>query len=154
MFGSSIAINIFRAKLGKTFRKKIGVYDYKIGHKTLHKRPGMMDVRLKQRLIKEDTQEGRNRIKMAEINSPRNYGKVGNKGQFIMDKSKLPFYDIPDLTDFKLKPFVSYHTPKLSEEIKERIVKMNDFKDETNFGRYLSNSVKVVVNEEKKDDKV
>ena len=135
---NSIALNIFRSRRGKSFRKTLGVYDYKIGHNRLHKKPGLMDLELKQRLIKEGSHVGKNRIAEYERNSPRMYGSVGKKGHFVMDKSKLPFFNIPDLTGFELKPYVSYHTPKLGEEVKSRMKELNDFKDEKNFGRYVN----------------
>lgn len=151
MFFDSLALAVFRSKKGKTFRKKLGVFDYKIGHQRLHKKPGLMDLTLKSRLIKEDKQEGRNRIKMMELNSPRMYGKVGNKGQFIMNKSKIPFLDVPDLAGFKLLPYVSYHTPMLEESTKEWLKKVNDFKNEKNFGRYV-NKMEFSTKEEEKEN--
>eukprot|EP01124_Arcella_intermedia_P007271 TRINITY_DN1440_c0_g1_i1.p1 TRINITY_DN1440_c0_g1~~TRINITY_DN1440_c0_g1_i1.p1 ORF type:complete len:141 (-),score=50.66 TRINITY_DN1440_c0_g1_i1:35-457(-) len=44
----------------------------------------------------------------------RSLGYIDTKGRFHMDPSKLPVYYVPDLTDFPLKAYVSYGTPKIS----------------------------------------
>lgn len=33
-------------------------------------------------------------------------------GGYVLEKRKLPEYIVPDLDGFKLKPYVSYDTPK------------------------------------------
>eukprot|EP01125_Pyxidicula_operculata_P001287 TRINITY_DN11188_c0_g1_i1.p1 TRINITY_DN11188_c0_g1~~TRINITY_DN11188_c0_g1_i1.p1 ORF type:complete len:146 (+),score=45.73 TRINITY_DN11188_c0_g1_i1:47-484(+) len=40
-------------------------------------------------------------------------GRITSKGKFIYDPKKLPVFVVPDLTDFPLKPYVSYSTPKV-----------------------------------------
>ena len=47
--------------------------------------------------------------------SDKLYGKWTHKG-FHFDPNKTPILDIPDLTDFKLKAYVSVHTPSLNNE--------------------------------------
>ena len=42
----------FRRKLGKSFRKSLGVYNYKIGRRSQHKKPGLMPIEQKQQLLK------------------------------------------------------------------------------------------------------
>jgi large subunit ribosomal protein L41 len=44
------------------------------------------------------------------MQSDKLYGEFTAKG-FKYDHRKAPFIDIPDLTGFKLKPYVSVHTP-------------------------------------------
>ena len=39
----------------------------------------------------------------------------------MLDKKLLPDYQIPDLKDFKLKPYVSVHTPRLSGSLKKEV---------------------------------
>ena len=53
-----------------------------------------------------------------ERNSPRPFGKFTRKGHFRYFIDMVPFYNIPDLTDFKLKPYVAYSTPKVTDDIK------------------------------------
>lgn len=36
--------SVARKKLGTTYRKTIGVYNYKIGHQKYHKEPGAVDL--------------------------------------------------------------------------------------------------------------
>ena len=48
--------------------------------------------------------------------SDRPFGRVTSKGKFIFNVEKVPFYNVPDLTDFKLKPYVPHITPKISAE--------------------------------------
>lgn len=40
-----------------------------------------------------------------ERNSQRPFGKVSRKGHFKMDVEKVPFYNVPDLTGFKVNIF-------------------------------------------------
>ena len=41
-----------RKSYGATFRKKLGVYNYKIGHQEYHRKPGMIPLQLKESLRK------------------------------------------------------------------------------------------------------
>jgi len=43
----------------------------------------------------------------------RSLGKIDSKGHFTLDAKKLPVFIVPDLTDFELKPYVAYGTPKI-----------------------------------------
>ena len=38
------------------------------------------------------------------------------KGRFVVDVDKVPFFNIPDLTGFNLKPYVSHATAKIDAE--------------------------------------
>ncbi len=40
------------------------------------------------------------------------FGSFKNGGYFVLDKSKIPNFEIPDLKDFHLKPYVSYKANK------------------------------------------
>ena len=58
--------------------------------------------------------------------SDRPFGKHSTKGRFKFELEKVPFYNVPDLTDFKLKPYVPHSTPKLDDERKNlRLVELN-----------------------------
>ena len=46
----------------------------------------------------------------------RPFGRHTTKGKFRFDIYKVPFYNVPDLTGFKLKPYVPHSTPKISDE--------------------------------------
>jgi len=43
----------------------------------------------------------------------RPMGKMDNKGNFCVDRTKLLKFHVPDLTDFELKPYVSYNSPMI-----------------------------------------
>lgn len=49
---------------------------------------------------------------------------------FKFDKDKLPFYDIPNLDGFELKPYVEYLAPLLTEDLKDyqKVVNENKLK--------------------------
>jgi hypothetical protein len=40
----------FRKRMGKSFRKSLGVFSYKMGNRT-HKKPGVIPFNIKQRLL-------------------------------------------------------------------------------------------------------
>jgi len=37
----------------------------------------------------------------------RSLGFLSRKGRFVLEERKLPYYEVPDLTGFKLKPYVT-----------------------------------------------
>lgn len=51
MFGDSV-LDAFRKNFGASFRKKLGVFHYKIGHQEYHKKPGVVPLYLKEKLKK------------------------------------------------------------------------------------------------------
>ena len=48
--------------------------------------------------------------------SNKPFGRWTRKGGFKFEIDKVPFYNVPDLTNFKLKPYVPHITPKISED--------------------------------------
>ena len=50
-FGDSL-LNCYRRRLGKSFRKSLGVYSYKLGHHQYHKQPGVIPLNVKEKLSK------------------------------------------------------------------------------------------------------
>jgi large subunit ribosomal protein L41 len=57
--------------------------------------------------------------------SERPFGEHTRRGRFILDVEKVPFFNIPDLTGFNLKPYVAHSTGKIDPAIKEpRMVKL------------------------------
>ena len=47
-----VTFNIFRRKRGVSFRKRLGVFNYKIGKVGYHKQPGAIDLATKESLKK------------------------------------------------------------------------------------------------------
>jgi hypothetical protein len=71
--------------------------------------------------------EGELRIKESERLSERPFGEHTRKGRFILDIDKVPFYNIPDLTGFNLKPYVSHATGKIDPKtFEERKIHLTD----------------------------
>ena len=57
--------------------------------------------------------------------SERPFGTHTKKGRFVLDIDKVPFFNIPDLTGFNLKPYVSHATPKIDpEQLVKRQIKL------------------------------
>ena len=71
-----------------------------------------MSLRKRQDLQKQGY-EGELKIRETERLSERPFGSHTRKGRFILDIEKVPFFNIPDLTGFNLKPYVSHATAKI-----------------------------------------
>ena len=54
--------------------------------------------------------------------SDRPFGQHTRKGRLVLDIDKVPFFNIPDLTGFNLKPYVSHATAKIDPEMYEKRV--------------------------------
>ncbi|CBK22456.2 uncharacterized protein [Blastocystis hominis] len=46
-------------------------------------------------------------------NGCRPTGRHTSHGGYICEKDKAVVFDVPDLTNFKLKPYVAFSTPKV-----------------------------------------
>merc|ERR1719376_800174 len=88
-----------------------------------------MDLKLKQKLIKEKTHAANMEIKRLEAQSVFPFGRWTRGGSFVYDQKKVPNYEIPDLKDFKLLPYVSFKVPTVSEETKAEIKKFMEVPD-------------------------
>ncbi len=64
--------------------------------------------------------KGELKMRENERLSERPFGHHTRKGRFILDIDKVPFFNIPDLTGFNLKPYVSHATAKIGPEIYEK----------------------------------
>ena len=88
-----------------TFRKKNGLYSFKLTKNSKFKNNHAMNI--KKRLdLKAMGYEGELRIKDTERASSRPFGDINQKGRFKFRVEKVPFYNIPDLTGFTVSvPF-------------------------------------------------
>ena len=68
--------------------------------------------------MKAQGYEGELKIRERERLSDRPFGRHTSRGKFIFDIERVPYYNVPDLTDFKLKPYVPHLTPKVPKDIK------------------------------------
>ena len=96
-------------------RKRLGLYSYKLTKNQRFKNPHAISLQKRLAWEKQGYQ-GRLKIQEQERLGDRPFGRFTRKGKFLFDIEKVPFYNIPDLTNFKLKPYVSHTTPKIDEE--------------------------------------
>lgn len=89
--------------LRSAFRKRLGLYSYKLGKEHSHKRPGMVPLQITNFIKKTVKNHFKAKMILAKMNrdSPRNFGIFGPKG-FTLKKNKVPVLDIPDLKDFEV----------------------------------------------------
>ena len=119
---------------GAAFRKRLGVYTYKIRRPQYYKNPHAMPLNKREALKKADTYNVQ-RIKQAERDSDRPFGKFTRQGNFKFDIDMVPFYNVPDLTGFKLKPYVPHTTPKIPEDAFEpRVIELPEHIKELKLG--------------------
>lgn len=102
-----------RKRFGLSFRKRLGVYNYKVKPASYYKNPHSVPLEVKERYKKRNTEDAKRELKALEKNSNTPFGRFTNKGKFIMDYRQLPDYDIPDLNNFPLKPYVEAKGDKL-----------------------------------------
>ncbi len=105
-----------RKRAALSFRKTLGVYNYKVKPAPYYKNPHSVELRLKERLRARDNELSTRKLNVLERNSIRPFGYFTTKGRFIRDTKRIPYFNIPDLTDFPLKPFVTWKTEKIAEE--------------------------------------
>ena len=99
------------------YRKKFGLYSFKLGRNSVHKNPHGIDRHAKQ-MFKKQGYQGQLKINERNRLSERPFGKLNQKAKFKFEVEKVPFYNVPDLTDFKLKAYVPHMTPPVPEEMK------------------------------------
>ncbi|CDW86400.1 UNKNOWN [Stylonychia lemnae] len=99
------------------FSKRLGVYSYKLGRPSRNKNPHAIPYHIKQQQ-KLKGYKGAIKIREMERNSDRPFGRISKKGNFIFQIEKVPFFNVPDLANFKLLPYVSHTTPKVNENDK------------------------------------
>ncbi len=83
------------------FRKRIGLYSFKLTKNNRYKNPHAMSLNQRQQ-YEAQGYRGELKIRDIERNSDRPFGEVSNKGKFRFNIEKVPFYNIPDLTGFKV----------------------------------------------------
>jgi large subunit ribosomal protein L41 len=103
---NNIVQDTLRKRKGLSFRKTLGVYNYKVKPRHYYKNPHAIPLHIKeQHKTNENTDYGIRKIRALENNSLTPYGKISSKGHFKMNYSQVPEYNVPDLTDFPVKYF-------------------------------------------------
>ena len=78
-------------------------------------------------MLKKQGYRGELKLHERERLSDRPFGEHSRKGKFTFEIEKVPFYNVPDLSGFKLKPYVPHTTPKIEDERQvERLVELNE----------------------------
>jgi hypothetical protein len=85
------------------FRKRLGLYSYKIGKKNTHKATGMVPLGIIKSIKKNVKNQYKAKLIIAKMvrESPRLFGKWGHNS-FIYDVNKVPMIDIPEIKDFEV----------------------------------------------------
>ena len=103
------------------YRKGLGRYSFKIGGKHTHKKPGIVPLHVKNNVQKilKDEYHSKLIIDNLERNSIYPFGNFIHKGFRADHLNKAPLIDIPDLSNTKLKPYVTFSLPKIRRTRKE-----------------------------------
>ncbi len=80
----------------------MGLYSYKISKNNHYRNPHAIPLHLKNQ-YKAQGYRGELKIREIERNGDRPFGKFTRKGKFMFNIEKVPFFNIPDLTGFKVK---------------------------------------------------
>jgi large subunit ribosomal protein L41 len=93
-----------------------GIYSYKLAARQQYKRIGVVPLNVVNQIYKsvKSKEKARLLLKKQEWKSTNLFGSFGPAG-FRLDKQRLPVLEIPDLTGFELKPYVSFNTPKVDK---------------------------------------
>ena len=84
-----------------TLRKRLGLFSFKMTKSRKYKNPHAMSLSKRQSLQKQGYQ-GLLKIQETERLSERPFGTHTRKGRFRFNVDKVPFFNIPDLSDFKV----------------------------------------------------
>jgi hypothetical protein len=110
--GTSVVNNIWndtmRKRVGLSFRKTLGVYNYKVKPAEYYKNPHQVPLRMKERLRNQNREYATRDLNAIRRNSIRPFGRFSTKGRFVKNFKQVPNFNIPDLTDFPLKPYMSW----------------------------------------------
>mgnify|MGYP003904052221 FL=1 len=107
------------------YRRKHGLYSYKLGKNERHKNPHAIPLKSKE-YMKAEGYQGQLKIRERERLSDRPFGQHTSRGKFKFEIDRVPFYNVPDLTGFKLKPYVPHLTPMVPEDKKVlRLIKLD-----------------------------
>jgi large subunit ribosomal protein L41 len=119
------ASEVSRKRKALSFRKTLGVYNYKVNKNTHYKNPHGIPFKLREDLYNNKNGINQRKLYFLKRNSNKPYGALSKQGHFVMDYRKLPVYDIPATQYFYLKPFINKKAPNMSAKTAEE--KSNKF---------------------------
>ncbi len=85
----------FRKRNALSFRKTLGVYNYKVKQRNYYKNPHPIDLKTLENL-KNNGDNGQRKIRAIENMSIKPFGSFTNRGKFKLDFKKVPLMNIPD----------------------------------------------------------
>ena len=122
---NSVVSDTCRKRFGLTFRKRLGVYNYKVKPANYYKNPHAVELRKKEQLKGEENDSSTRKLKALERISVAPFGQHTSKGKFVLDHRRIPNYNIPDLSEFPLKPYVSFKNELIPEEFSNKLESFN-----------------------------
>jgi large subunit ribosomal protein L41 len=97
---NNVVFDTLRKRNALTFRKTLGVYNYKVKPKPYYKNPHAIPLKLREKLKELESDQGIRKIHAIERLSVKPFGRISHKGKFLMDSRRIPNYNIPDTQDF------------------------------------------------------
>ena len=95
----------FRKRTALTFRKTLGVYNYKVKQRNYYKNTHAIDLKTLENLNKNGD-NGQRKLRAMENMSLKPFGSFTNRGGFKVDYKKIPKIDIPDYQSSVVKYFL------------------------------------------------
>ena len=92
----------FRKRKALSFRKTLGVFNYKVKPNGYYKNPHGMNLHLKEFYKKEGGDAGQRKIRAIEGMSLRPFGTFTRKSRFAMEKNRIPLYNIQPTLGFRV----------------------------------------------------
>jgi len=96
-------LGVLGPPLRNSYRKKLGLYSYKIGKNYLHKKPGVVKLEVLNQIKRDNAEIGKAHYKIKEKIRESMYplGVFTHK-RFKIDPRRVPLLDIPDLNGFEV----------------------------------------------------
>jgi large subunit ribosomal protein L41 len=113
---SNVLNDSMRKRFALSFRKTLGVYNYKVKPRSYYGNPHAIPLVKREQLKQDGSEKSVRKLRALERLSNKPYGNFTSKGKFIRDTRRIPNFNIPDVTDFPLKPYVSWGTEKLEAD--------------------------------------
>jgi large subunit ribosomal protein L41 len=95
-------VDTMRRRQGLSFRKTLGVYNFKVKPRKYYKNPHAIPLDVKEKLRDDGSNEAMRKINVLTRLSTTPFGKFTRRGNFRFDTHRVPNYNVPDMTDFQV----------------------------------------------------
>jgi len=92
---NNILHDSMRKRNALSFRKTLGVYNYKVKQSSYYKNPHAIDLKTMEN-FKKNGDDGIRKIRQIENLSLKPFGKFSNKGGFKVDYARIPKINVPN----------------------------------------------------------